>query len=181
MSHDGAAATGAHARGRGRREAPWLVLGLGNRLLSDDAVGPLVIDRLLADGDLGPVALLLDGGTIGLSLLPQVEAARGVIAVDAAAFGAPPATVGVFEREAMDRLIGSRKSSAHEVALVDLMTAAALAGTLPAQRALVAVTPSCTTWGLAPTPAVEAAIPALCDAVRALLRQWSIADLAAAA
>jgi hydrogenase maturation protease len=163
-SHRGAGAPGP---------APWLVLGIGNRLLCDDAVGPLVVDRLLAEGDPPDEALLLDGGTIGLGLLPLVEAARGVIAVDAAAFGAPPGTVRVFTGEAMDRQLGGRKASAHEVALLDLMSAAALAGTLPARRALVAVSPERTAWGLEPTAAVQAAIPALCDAVRTLLAQWA--------
>ena len=149
-----------------------LVLGLGNRLLGDDAAGPLVVDRLAVAPAARP-AVFRDGGTIGLSLLPEIEDAPAFIAVDAAMFGAEPGTVRVFEGAAMDAQLMGRKRSAHEVALADLMGAAALGGRLPARRALVAVEPGCTALGLEPTPAVAAAIPQLCRAVDELLVRWT--------
>lgn len=153
------------------RDEILLVLGLGNRLLGDDAAGPLAVDALRAAGAC-PGARLHDGGTIGLALLPEIEAAQAFIAVDAAEIGAPPGAVRIFEGEAMDALLGGRKRSAHEVALADLMAAAALTGALPARRALVAVQPACTRLALEPSPAVAAAIPALCAAVRAQVARW---------
>ncbi len=147
-----------------------LVLGLGNRLLCDDAAGPLAVDALTVSYD--GAAEFCDGGTIGLSLLPQIEDAAAFIAVDAALFGAEPGTVRVFEGAAMDEQLGGRKRSAHEVALFDLMAAAALNGRLPVRRALVAVEPASTALGLEPTPAVAAAIPRLCSAVTELLSRW---------
>lgn len=149
-----------------------LVLGLGNRLLGDDAVGPLAVDALAAAAD-ARVARYQDGGTIGLSLLPQIEDAAAFIAVDAALFGAAPGTVRVFEGAAMDNQLGGRKRSAHEVALADLMAAAALNGRLPARRALVAVEPASTALGLELTPAVDAALPRLRAAVNELLDRWT--------
>ncbi|HPP83063.1 MAG TPA: hydrogenase maturation protease [Rubrivivax sp.] len=154
-----------------RDERDVLVLGLGNRLLGDDAAGPLVVDALARSAR--PPARLRDGGTIGLALLPEIEDARGLIAVDAAMFGAAPGTVRVFEGEAMDRQLGGTKRSAHEVALADLVAAAALGGRLPERRALVAVEPRSTALGLEPSAAVAAAIPRLCDAVDGLLARWT--------
>lgn len=148
------------------------VIGFGNRLLGDDAAGPLVVDRL-ARREWPDGVDLVDGGTIGLALLPEIEQAGALIAVDAARFGAPPGTVRVFEGAAMDALLGGRRHSAHEVALGDLVGAAALTGGLPARRALVAVEPADTSLALAPTPAVAAAIPALVDAVEGLVRRWT--------
>jgi len=155
-----------------RRDSSVLVLGLGNRLLGDDAAGPLVVDALAASGRAGS-ALLRDGGTIGLSLLPEIEDAAALIAVDAAEFDAPPGAVRVFEGATMDRQLGGRKRSAHEVALFDLMAAAELCGRLPARRALVAVQPASTALGLEPTAEVAAAIPALCAAVQELVTRWT--------
>ena len=148
-----------------------LVLGLGNRLLCDDAAGPLAVDSLaLSSG--ASAAVFLDGGTIGLSLLPEVENASAFIAVDAARFGAEPGSVRVFEGSAMDAQLGGCKRSAHEVALADLMGTAALNGRLPTRRALVAVEPFSTALGLVPSPAVATAIPLLCAAVNELLVRW---------
>ncbi len=150
-----------------------LVLGLGNRLLSDDAAGPLAIDRL---GERHPDradAVFVDGGTVGLSLLPGIESAAGLIAIDASMLGAPAGAVHVFEGTAMDRQVGGNKKTAHEVALADLLAAAALAGTLPQRRALVAVQPLTTALGMAPSAAVAAALPRVCQAVEDVLHRWS--------
>jgi len=73
----------------------------------------------------------------------------------------------------MDEQLGGRKQSAHELALADLMGAAALGGRLPPRRALVAVEPADTALGLEPTPAVAAALPALVAAVEALVARWA--------
>lgn len=156
-----------------------LVLGLGNRLLRDDAAGPLAIDRLLAGGNLAGAADLRDGGTMGLSLLPEIEDAAGFVAIDAARFGAEPGTVRVFEGQAMDTQLEGRKRSAHEVALADLLSAAALNGHLPVRRALVAVQPESTELGLALSLAVAQAIPHLCSAVDELMTRWRTFSLPA--
>jgi len=157
---------------------PVLVLGLGNRLLGDDAAGPLVIDslgaRALEDAGASEAQWVLqDGGTIGLGLLPAIEDSSGLIAVDATRFGASAGTVRVFEGAALHQLLIGRKSSAHEVALADLVAAAALRGTLPSRCALVAVEPAVTEIGLKPSPEVESAIPTLCAAVHEVLQRWS--------
>ena len=148
-----------------------LVLGLGNRLMADDAAGPLVIEGLQTT----PLenVRLCDGGTAGMNLLPEIEDCDAIIAVDAARFGAEPGTVRVFEGEAMDRQMMGRKNTAHEVALSDLMAAAMLMDACPAQRALVAVEPAEIRLGLEPTPPVADAIPDMVDAVLALLARWN--------
>ncbi len=151
--------------------ASAVVLGLGNRLLGDDAAGPLVIDRLAQRPPIG--ATLVDGGTVGLALLPAIEDAAALVAVDAARFGAEPGTVRVFEGGAMDALLRGGKRSAHEVALADLVGAAALTGRLPGRRALVAVEPAQTGIGAGPSVAVAQALPAMCVAVEQLLQRWA--------
>jgi hydrogenase maturation protease len=150
-----------------------LVLGLGNRLLGDDAAGPIVIEQFVQRHGECPGVSWRDGGTLGLSLLPEIEDADALVVVDAARFGAAPGTVQVFEGLDMDEQLGGRKQSAHELALADLMGAAALGGRLPPRRALVAVEPASTALGLEPTPAVAAALPALVAAVEALVARWA--------
>ena len=149
-----------------------LVLGLGNVLMSDDAAGSLTVARLAASVPAPKGVAFRDGGTIGLGLLPEINDADAFIAVDAARFGAVPGTLQVFEGADMDALLCGSKRSAHEVALADLMGAAALQDRLPARRALVAVEPHSTVLGLAPTSAVHAAIAQMCAEVNHLLVRW---------
>lgn len=152
-----------------------LVLGLGNTLLSDDGVGLHVLDALRQRGlELGEGARvrLQDGGTLGLTLLPDIEDADALIVVDAAMIGGAPGAVDVFEGEAMDRQLAGRKTSVHEVALSDLVDAARLVGRLPERRALVGIQPATTEWGLAPSPVVAAAVPRACTAIEDIVDRW---------
>ncbi len=149
-----------------------LVLGIGNRLRSDDGAGAAVIDKLAHDPALHSRAIFQDGGVIGLALLPAIEDASGFIAIDAAQLDATPGTVRVFEGEAMDAKLAGGKRTAHEVSVLSLLSAVALSGTLPRRRALVAIQPATIGWGASLSPAVAAALPAACEAVSALLASW---------
>jgi len=152
-----------------------LVLGLGNVLLTDDGIGLHVIaalDRDFMRRDDSTV-VVLDGGTVGLALLPVIEAATALIVVDAANFGGAPGEVRVFDADAMDVQLGVAKSSAHELALADLIGAARLSGSLPERRALVGIAPSSVEWGLEPTPEVAASIPRACAKIESIIERWA--------
>jgi len=148
-----------------------LVLGLGNTLLSDDGVGVHIVNALDHGGQRNDLNCI-DGGTIGLNLLPEVESADAVILVDATELGAAPGTVAVFEGEAMDTRLGGKKRTAHEVAAFDLIATASMLGRCPPRRALIGVQPSTTSWGLEPTEAVRSAIPEACNSVERLVQRW---------
>lgn len=149
-----------------------LVLGLGNTLLTDDGIGVHVIETLKAELASRSGVDVRDGGTLGLSLLPDVESADALILVDAAEVGGSAGDVRCFVGADMDRQLFGVKRTAHEVAAADLLDAAALTGRKPERRALVAVQPASTEWGLAPTGAVQSAIPTACAMVRELIERW---------
>ena len=149
--------------------APPLILALGNRLMTDDAAGPLALERVRPAGR----AAIVDGGTCGLALLPAIEDAGALIVLDAAKLGRAPGVVTVLEGSALDAALAGVRSSAHEVALADLLDAARVTGRLPARRALVAIEPGRIGVGVAPTPEVAAALPRAAAEVHTLLERWS--------
>ena len=154
-----------------------LVMGVGNTLLQDDGIGVHVTESLRAvpSGEppcFDPELDLIDGGTIGLSLLPDIEDAAAVIVVDASEIGEAPGTLRIFRDREIDQQLSGKRRTVHEVALADLFGAAAIRGRSPARRALVAIQPASTELGLEPTPDVKAAIPGACEAIRTLARQW---------
>jgi hydrogenase maturation protease len=150
-----------------------LVLGIGNTLLSDDGIGVHVaraVERALCDGP--RQVRVCDGGTIGLSLLAELDPGAPLIAVDATELHAAPGTLRIFTGREMDRQLRGTKRSAHEVALADLIQAADFAGIGPGRRALVAIQPEVTTWGMTPTPAVAEAIPQAVRTILEMLEDW---------
>ena len=151
--------------------APTLVLGIGNILLTDDGFGPHVI-AALQQSEPDDDVVLRDGGTIGLSLLTDIEDSAALIVVDAAELGEAPGTLRLFVGDAMDHQLGGTKKSAHEVALADLMAAAKLSGCEPARRALVAVQPGSTSWGMTPGPEVAPAVVEACRLIGKLIEEW---------
>ena len=155
------------------------VMGIGNTLLQDDGVGVHVAEQFRASLLPDAPITVLDGGTIGLSLLPEVEDADAVIIVDASEMGEPPGTVRQFHDAAIDQQLSGKRRTVHEVALADLFSAAEIRGRSPAKRVLIAVQPDCTDWGLEPTGAVQAAIPRACAAIQALTDEWLTTEAAA--
>ena len=162
-----------------KRSTSILVMGVGNSLMQDDAVGTHVTDALRASPDTPSDLDIIDGGTIGLSLLPQIEDADAVIIVDAAEIKAEPGTIRLFRDEEIDRQLSGKRRTVHEVALVDMFSAAAIRGRMPARRVLVAVQPECTEWGVDLTPRVQAAVPRACAAILEMVAQWQDAEAAA--
>ncbi len=69
------------------------IIGIGNRLVSDDAVGPRVLDAL-ARRDLPSGVDLVEGGLAGLDLLERFRGCERVVLVDAVSgFARPGETV----------------------------------------------------------------------------------------
>ncbi|MDX5152147.1 MAG: HyaD/HybD family hydrogenase maturation endopeptidase [Acidiferrobacterales bacterium] len=157
-----------------------LILGLGNTLLGDEGIGVHAIEHLRnyihhSAPDLEEQVELLDGGTLSFTLAAAIEDSAQLIVIDATNLDAAPGTVRVFEGDEMDAFLGTgKRSSVHEVSLLDLMAVAALTGHLPEQRALVSIQPENIDWSDTPTPAVRNAIPTVCDHVIELVECWKI-------
>ena len=149
-----------------------LILGLGNVLLTDEAVGVAVLAALKDDAEADPNLSLLDGGTLSFTLAGPISDASQMIVIDAAAMGEPPGSIRVFEGAAMDEQLTRHAKSVHEVSLSDLLDIARLTDSLPAHRALIGIEPEVVDWGSELTPPVAAAVPQVVTEVRSLLQRW---------
>lgn len=143
-----------------------LVLGLGNVLCGDDGVGVLAVQQL--NRRFGPQAQVsfIDGGTLGLSLLGLFEAGDDVLLVDAIGADAPAGSLIRLEADAVAAAMRERLS-VHQVGVVDLLDALELTGRSPASLTLLGLVPETLELGLGLSPAVEAGLPRLIDAVAA--------------
>lgn len=150
-----------------------LVLGIGNTLLSDEGVGVVAMQALRERLGNDPAIEFLDGGTLSFTLAVPIAECDALIVLDAAMVGDIAGSVACFEGEAMDRFLGeNRKSSVHEVGLLDLMVIARLGEHWPQRRALIGIRPSKVDWGEELTPAVAAGVPTLCDKAEGLIQRW---------
>lgn len=154
------------------------VLGIGNPLMGDDGVGITLLEELMALG-LEQEVEFVDGGTIGMSLLPLVLDAGSLLVLDAVA-GPEPGTVIHLTGDQLPRLL-RMKLSPHQVGLLDVLAGARLLGSEPSRIAVVGVVPAFVDLRLGLSPQVEAAVPQALQLARRVLCEWSTLDIGAVA
>jgi len=150
-----------------------LVLGLGNILLQDEGLGVRAAERLAARYRLPPEVQVMDGGVMGLDLLPHLEEVSHLLITDAVQTGQPPGSLVRLEGEAIPAAL-SLKMSMHQVGLQELLALAGFQGTLPEQVVLWGLEPATLEWGLELSAPIAAQIDALVDAVVGELRAWGV-------
>jgi hydrogenase maturation protease len=153
-----------------RRNGPTdrtVVIGLGNPIMGDDGLGIAALERLRVDWSLPATVVLVDGGTWGMSLLPDIEDAERLLLLDAIDVGAEPGTLLVLEREQIPRYLAT-KISPHEVDLRDVLALAELRGTLPRETVAVGLQPASVELSSELTDTVRGKLD---DCVQAAVRQ----------
>jgi hydrogenase maturation protease len=141
-----------------------LVAGLGNVLMSDDAIGPYCAAHLLAHYEFPAEVEVADLGAPGLDLTLHLASADVVIAVDAIR-GVEPGTLRVFTREALlDGAFGTRLDT-HAPALAESMALAELVREQPLDAVLIGLGGCSFEHGTMLSPIVRGRIGALADAV----------------
>jgi hydrogenase maturation protease len=139
-----------------------LILGLGNVLLRDDGVGSAAVAALVDVYEPPPGVSVLDGGTLGLSLLPYLEDAANVILVDAVRADAPPGTLVRLEGDDVGPVVATRLSP-HQIGVADLLNGAQWCGRYPARVLLLGIVPESLDLEVGVSPPVAAALPALVE------------------
>lgn len=137
-----------------------LVLGLGNELLGDEGVGVHAVRRYPRQR-LGSEVELLEVGTRILDATPAVADAAKLIIVDAVRGGHPPGTVYriPFEDCARPTVLASMHG-------FDLSRVIALSGVEHRVEAIViGIEPAVIDWSTELSEAVEAALPAVFEAL----------------
>jgi len=115
-----------------------LVLGIGNLLMNDDAVGVLAVKHLHKMYEDSENFRILDGGTLGLDLLPHIEWSEKLIIIDAIDIGVSAGTVVRIEGEDIDPVFET-KLSPHQMGIKDLLLTADLMGYRPGNIVLFGI------------------------------------------
>jgi hydrogenase maturation protease len=143
---------------------PLLIVGLGNVLLGDDGLGVAAVEFLKQEFDLPEGVDAIDGGTLGLSLLPILQNARRVILVDAIAADAEPGSLVRLEGNEVAHAAANRLSP-HQVGVADLLVGLRLLGGLPEEIVLLGLVPQTIELSLARSVFVEKQMPQLVLAI----------------
>ena len=137
------------------------LMGVGNVLMGDDALGPHVLKRIEASYDLPPNVTVFDAGTPGLDLTMFLDGFDAIIAVDALKGKGAPGEVRTYRRDQLLEGALPIVMSPHEPTFREALMRLKLLGRVPADVFLVGAIPERIETGPGLSQAVERAIPAI--------------------
>lgn len=150
-----------------------VVLGLGNVLRSDEGLGIFALARLQETYTFPPNVRLVDGGTLGLELLGEVEASDRLLVLDAILTGEASGTFARLEGDQVPAFIG-RHGSAHDTGLNDVLALARLRGYAPTRLVVLGLQPDKLELGWGLSPGISEGLETLTDAAVAQLQAWGL-------
>lgn len=150
-----------------------VVLGIGNILNHDEGLGIAALKLLEQRLGLPDNLELLDGGVLGLDLLPVVEECDHLLVLDAIDGSLAPGSLIELPKPQIP-LYSGVKISQHQTTFQEVLALADLRGRLPAHLHMVGVQPADMTLGVGLSPQVEAAMPQVVEHAIAVLQGWGL-------
>jgi len=144
-------------------ETPYLILGIGNVLLTDDGVGIHAV-RLL-EKDPPPKTRIVDGGTDLLSVAPFLEQCSKALVIDAMDAGEWPGTL--CRCMAIDLANPGQRHSLHELGLLSVMEF--IEHDHRPELHILGVQPARITFGMELSQEVSAVMPQIVKAARSII------------
>jgi len=149
------------------------LIGLGNILLQDEGVGVQAVEALRKSFDFPEDVRLIDGGTLGLDLLPFIEGMEGILFIDALDLQKEPGTIAIIEDKDLPSFLAP-KLSLHQVGLSDLLFASSLMGIRPPKITLVGIQPEKVDVGLDLSTRVTENFEKFLNTILEKLREWGV-------
>ena len=144
------------------------VIGIGNVLAGDDAVGPYVVRVLEARYELPDGVQVIDAGTPGYDLTAFLVGLDAVVLVDAVKAKGSPGEVRLFDERALLEKAPILAMSPHEPGVREALLNARFMGVMPGVVRLVGVVPAATETGIGLSPEVRAGVG---EAVESIVRE----------
>jgi hydrogenase maturation protease len=141
------------------------VLGLGNVLIGDDALGPYVVRRFAAEYEVGDDVQVLDFGTPGFDLAPFLMDAPTVIIVDTVRSQGEPGELRFYDKADILRVPLQQRVNPHDPGLKDTLLLLDMQGVGPQEVRFIGVIPQNLMTGVGMTKALYEAVPRVMEAL----------------
>jgi hydrogenase maturation protease len=153
-----------------------IVFGLGNTLNRDEGLGVHAVRALEKRlGKSAPQVEFMDGGVLGLNLLPWVEESSHLLVLDAINAHKEPGTMIELKRDEIP-LYSGIKLSDHQVTFQEVLGLAAFRGHLPENLHMLGIQPADLDVGTELSPIVQARLPQLLERAIIVLQQWNLVE-----
>jgi len=150
------------------------VMGVGNVLLRDEGFGVKLLYILQARYEFPDNVVLIDGGTAGILLSPEIDNLDKLIIVDVVRAKGKPGDIKIYEKEDffLDRL--PLKLSPHQLGLQEVLLLNEIKGSCPKEIKLIGVIPKSIETGTNLSSELEEKIPEVERLVIETLKGWGV-------
>jgi hydrogenase maturation protease len=136
------------------------VLGIGNVLMGDDALGPHVVKLLESRYEVPAGVDLVELGTPGPDLPLHLDGLDAAVVVDTVRASGEPGEIRLLDKAQLVARAPVLPASPHEPGLREALLALEFQGRGPGEVRLVGVVPASVELGVGLSPAVRASVPA---------------------
>jgi hydrogenase maturation protease len=150
-----------------------VIMGLGNTLNCDEGLGVHLLKQLDAQLSNLVEVELLDGGVLGLNLLPIVEDCSHLLVLDAIDAGKTPGTVIELTRDQIPLYAGV-KLSQHQITFQEVLGLANIRSMLPENLHMIGIQPADLSIGVEMSRVVLDAFPDALAKTHILLKKWGL-------
>ncbi len=150
-----------------------VVLGLGNLLYQDEGFGIHALRALQNSLDNDSIVEFVDGGVLGMNLLPLVEECSHLLVLDALDAGKTPGTIVELSREQIPQFAPTNISE-HQVGFQEVLGLARFRGNYPPNLHLIGVQPQTMSSGIGLSQAVSSALPQITVLALSRLKAWQL-------
>jgi hydrogenase maturation protease len=123
------------------------VIGVGNEMMGDDAIGPHIVRELISRKVLPEEVLLIDEGRGGMRLVHHIREMEKVIIIDAADIGKDPGDFTAFRPEDVESIKDLSGTNIHEWDLLKMLELSRMLGECPDDIRILAIQPENLEWG----------------------------------
>ena len=148
-----------------------VVLGLGNLLNRDEGFGIHAVQVLQSCIDPEYPVECVDGGVLGMNLLPLIEECSHLLVLDAIDAGQAPGSVLELKQDQIPLFAGARLSE-HQLGFQEVLGIALFRGSFPPHLHLVGVQPQDLSFGIGLSPLVANSLPEVIKRAEAVLAKW---------
>lgn len=149
------------------------ILAIGNLLMGDEGVGIHAMNILRESYIFNPEINFVDGGTIGIDLIPYFEECKKMIIIDAVDFQQQPGYIGTLKNKEIKYRFNT-KLSLHHAGLSDVLSIIELQEIEAPDIVLIGVQPEKVEMGLELTKTVSDQMDSIVQIVRETLKDWKV-------
>lgn len=149
------------------------ILAIGNLLMGDEGVGIHAMNRLRESYTFSPKINFVDGGTIGIDLIPYFEECNKMIIIDAVDFQKQPGYIGILKDNEIKYRFNT-KLSLHHAGLSDVLSIIELQEIEAPEMVLIGIQPQKVEMGLDLTETVFVQLDKVIQLIKEILKDWKI-------